>query len=49
MLTYDYSFTEDDMRCAAEAWGCNCGPSALAFALQTTLDAVRPALPGFAS
>lgn len=47
MLTYDYTFTEDDLRSAAEAWGCNCGPSALAFALQTTLDEVRPALPDF--
>lgn len=47
MLTYDYTFTEDDLRSAAEAWGANCGPSALAFALQTTLDAVRPALSDF--
>src|SRR5262249_23228130 len=36
------------MKAAHAAWGCNCGPSALAFALQKKLDEVRPALPLFA-
>lgn len=43
-----YPFTEDEARAAREAWGCNCGPTALAFALQTTLEAVKPAIPAFA-
>jgi hypothetical protein len=43
-----YTFTEDEARAAHEEWGCNCGPTALAFALQTTLDAVRDAIPFFA-
>lgn len=42
-----YTFTEDELRAAADAWGCNCGPSALAFALQIGLDEVRAALPDF--
>lgn len=46
-MTYNYTFTQDELRSAAEAWGCNCGPSALAFALQTTLEEVRPAIPEF--
>lgn len=32
---------------AYEAWGCNCGPSALAAIMGMTLDSVRPLLPGF--
>lgn len=44
---YSYPFTEDDAREAFENWGCNCGPAALAFALQTTLDRVRDAIPLF--
>lgn len=42
-------FTEDELLAAHKAWGCNCGPAALAFALQTTLDTVRPAIPEFES
>jgi hypothetical protein len=37
-----YTFSEEDSRKAYEEWGANCGPNALAFALQTTLAAVRP-------
>jgi hypothetical protein len=44
-----YTFTEEETRAAADEWGCNCGPTALAFALQTTLDVVRPAIPDFAT
>lgn len=42
-----YTFTEDDSRRAFDEWGCNCGPTALAFALQASLDYVRPLIPGF--
>lgn len=41
-------FTEAEVRQANSAWGANCGPTALAFALQTTLDKVRPLIPRFA-
>lgn len=41
------TFTAEEFKAAHEAWGCNCGPAALAFALQTTLAAVRPAIPQF--
>lgn len=37
-------FSSDDLKQANEEWGCNCGPSALAFALQTDLNAVRQAV-----
>lgn len=43
----EYPFTQEQMAVAAEAWGCNCGPSALAFALQKPLEAVRYAILGF--
>jgi hypothetical protein len=43
-----YPFTEEEFNVAAREWGCNCGPSALAFATQKRLDAVRHAIPGFA-
>lgn len=43
-----YTFTEDEARAAHEEWGCNCGPAALAFAMQAKLDVVRPAIPHFA-
>lgn len=49
MSRYDYPFNEDDARAANEEWGCNCGPAALAFALQVKLDAVRDKLVGFES
>lgn len=42
-----YPFTEAEFNDACERWGCNCGPSALAFALQVGLDKARCAIPGF--
>lgn len=45
---FTYPFTEEQFRAAVEEWNCNCGPSALAFALQIGLDKVRHAIPGFA-
>lgn len=45
--TMNYPFTEEEFRQAAVEWGCNCGPSALAFFLQTKLEAVRGAIPDF--
>lgn len=39
-----YTFSENAMQQAHEEWGCNCGPSALAFALQRTLEEIRPAM-----
>lgn len=44
-----YTFTQDEAQTAYDEWGCNCGPTALAFALQTTLEKVHPLLPGFDS
>lgn len=43
----NYVFTEEEARQANAVWGCNCGPTALAFALQITLEQVRPLIPGF--
>lgn len=45
--TIDYPFTEEELEAAADEWGCNCGPSALAFALQKPLEEVRYAIPDF--
>ena len=42
-------FTEGQFRSANEEWGCNCGPSALAFALQTSLAFVRNKITKFES
>lgn len=42
-----YSFNQNDAHLAHEEWGCNCGPTALAFALQTSLETVRPVIPEF--
>jgi len=42
-----YPFTEAEFDAAYREWGCNCGPSALAFALNLSLEAVRPAIPDF--
>ena len=42
-----YTFSEQDAQAAYDEWGCNCGPSALAFALQISLKQVRPLLRGF--
>ena len=44
---YDYPFSQDELEQANKDWGCNCGPSALAFALQCSLDEVRALIPGF--
>lgn len=46
-MVVDCPFTEQDMQAAVAEWGCNCGPSALAFALRLPLDRVRYAIPGF--
>ncbi len=40
-------FTLDDGQRAADDWGANCGPGALAAALDKTLDEVRPFLGDF--
>jgi hypothetical protein len=40
-------FTSEEAGLAFEAWGCNCGPSALACMARLTLDEVRDYLPGF--
>lgn len=40
-------FTEADAQRAAEKWGANCGPGALAAICGLTLDQVRPFLIGF--
>ena len=40
-------FGEDEADAAAEAWGANCGPGALAAMTGKTLDEVRPFLDGF--
>lgn len=42
-----YPFTEQEMAAASAEWGCNCGPSALAFAVQQPLDVARFAIPEF--
>ncbi|MCB9902551.1 MAG: hypothetical protein H6826_14495 [Planctomycetes bacterium] len=47
MRTMRYPFTQADAQAAFESWGCNCGPAALAFALQLPLDAARDAIDGF--
>lgn len=44
-----YSFDEAEMDAASKAWGCNCGPSALAAIVGMKLDAVRPHIPDFDS
>lgn len=46
-MTITYPFTESDSRAAFDEWGANCGPNALAFALQVPLGRVRPLIPGF--
>lgn len=42
-----YPFSELEFDNAVDAWGCNCGPSALAFALQLPLSVARDAIPAF--
>lgn len=46
-MPYTYTFDANEMTQAAQDWGCNCGPSALAFALQVSLDEVRGLIPDF--
>lgn len=43
----NYSFTENDLAKAAAEWGCNCGPAAMAFALQRRLNVARLSIPAF--
>ena len=43
-----YTFSEAEAEYAYRAWGANCGPTALAFALQVPLEEVRPHIPNFA-
>jgi hypothetical protein len=47
MVDLHYPFTEEEFRLANVAWGCNCGPSALAFVLQKPLEEARRAIPHF--
>jgi len=42
-------FTAADLDAAHQAWGCNCGPGAIAAMLGLTLDEVRPFLGDFES
>lgn len=42
-----YPFTQEEFERAAAEWGCNCGPSALAFALRQGLGVARWAIPDF--
>ena len=46
-MKYDYPFTQEECQSAYDDWGCNCGPTSLAFALQLKLGAVRHAIPDF--
>lgn len=41
------SFNSIDLLQAHDAWGCNCGPAALAAVWKLPLDHVRKAVPGF--
>ncbi len=42
-----YPFSEAEAKQAYDEWGANCGPNALAFALQVPLTTVRGKIPGF--
>jgi len=43
----NYPFTQAEFNAAAKAWGCNCGPSALAFSCQCSLETAHLAIPHF--
>lgn len=47
MTTIVPLFSATDADRAYDAWGCNCGPSALAAVCGVTLDQARAAIPGF--
>ncbi len=49
MTRMSYPFSEAEAQAAIAEWGCNCGPSALAFALQRDLDFARRAIEQFES
>lgn len=42
-----YPFTQEEAEAAFNEWGCNCGPTALGFALQLPLSKIRPLILGF--
>lgn len=46
-MRYNYTYTEQDFDKAYSEWGANCGPGALAFALQVGIDQVRGMIPDF--
>lgn len=46
-MLYNYTFGEQDFDKAFSEWGANCGPGALAFALQVGIDKVRGMIPDF--
>lgn len=43
-MTITLSFSQDECQAAYDAWGCNCGPAALAAILGRPLDYVRLAV-----
>lgn len=47
MIGVTAPFTPEELAAANREWGCNCGPSALAFALRASLSAARYAIQGF--
>ena len=46
-MTLTYTFSEAEAEYAYRTWGANCGPTALAFALQMPIHAVRYHIPQF--
>jgi hypothetical protein len=49
VVSATYPFSQEEFERACREWGCNCGPSALAFALRRPLEVARDAIPGFAA